>query len=81
MFSIAQLIPVSGSTVAEQALTVFIYRTMDVKGICNCVMNWPARCCGVLGPQASKCVWPHSRLVGFHLFLAVSDQLVPEFGH
>lgn len=31
--------------------------------------------------QVSKCVGPHSRLVGFRSLLAVSDQLVPEFGN
>lgn len=44
-------------------------------------MNWPTCCCGGMGVQVSKCVGPHGRLVGFHFFLAVSDQLVPEFGN
>lgn len=44
-------------------------------------MNWPTCCCRVMGVQASKCVGPLSRLVGFDFFLAVSDQLVPEFGN
>lgn len=42
-------------------------------------MNWPRCCCGVTG--VSKCVGPRSRLVGIHFLLAVSDQLVPEFGN
>lgn len=32
-FSIAQVISVSGFSVAKQACTVFIYHIMDVKGI------------------------------------------------
>lgn len=53
---------------------------MAVNGIRNCVMNWPC-CCGVMAVCVSKCVGPHSLLVGFYFFLALNDQLVPEFGN
>lgn len=81
VFSIAWVISVSGSTVAKQAWSVFIYHTMAVQGIWSSVMNWPTCCRGGMPVQVSKCVGPHSRLVGFCSLLAVSDQLVPEFGN
>lgn len=54
---------------------------MDVKGISNCVINWPTCYCGVTAVRISRRSGLSHNSLALTPSLAASDQLVAEFGN